>query len=48
MENGENKPRSVNLETFEYTLSSDWSGFIKFCTTPMTEKEVKDFWNNED
>ena len=45
MENGENK--SLNLETFDYTLSSDWSGFIKFCTTPIPEKEVEEFWNED-
>ena len=45
MENGENK--SLNLETFDNSLSSDWSGFIEFCTTPMTEKEVENFWNED-
>jgi hypothetical protein len=37
----------INLETFDYTLSSDWSDFIKFCCTPMSEKEVEDFWNED-
>ena len=45
MESEENK--SLNLETFDYTLSADWSNFIDFCITPMTEKEVKDFWNED-
>ena len=45
MKSGENK--SLNLETFEYTLSADWSDFIGFCSTPMTEKEVEDFWNED-
>ena len=37
----------MNLETFDYTLSADWSDFIDFCTTPMTEQEVEDFWNED-
>ena len=45
MENGENKP--LNLETFDNVLSADWSDFIDFCGTPMTEKEVEDFWNED-
>ena len=37
----------MNLETFDYTLSADWSDFIDFCTTPMTEQEVDDFWRED-
>ena len=45
MNSEENK--SLNLETFEYVLSADWADFIAFCSTPMTEKEVDNFWNED-
>lgn len=28
-----------NLETFDNTLSGDWSDFVKFCETPIIEDE---------
>ena len=45
MKSEENK--SLNLETFDHVLSADWSDFVGFCSTPMTEKEVENFWNED-